>query len=339
MTSHTPNATPDGATVPPAPTEDRGRKLLLRITLGLLLAGGTLALLAWDHAGGRQAGLTLLLALAAGAALHEFYGILCAKGQKPAAGLAVFLGVFALLMRASNGGRIFGDLGLGVIDDVLAPLFTFLGPVDLFLVGLLLLLAGLVLGRKRTVEDVIGTVFGIVYVWLPLCLFLDLRALYVAPNRPAGEAAIFVLLVSNKVSDSAAYLCGTFFGRHKMAPAISPKKTWEGAAGGLLFGTAAGALVVWLLMPGETRMAWGQVVPGWGTAPEWTGAVVFSALLVAAGQLGDLVESAIKRWGGVKDSGRLVPEFGGALDMIDGFLVSAPVAYLFLKCGGLEWVF
>jgi phosphatidate cytidylyltransferase len=96
----------------------------------------------------------------------------------------------------------------------------------------------------------------------------------------------------------------------------------------MLFGTAAGLLAARLLLP-----------PGWGTGSQWAGAAVFSAVLAAAGQLGDLVESAFKRWAGVKDSGRLVPEFGGVLDMIDGFLVSVPVAYLFLKAGGEKWIF
>jgi phosphatidate cytidylyltransferase len=103
----------------------------------------------------------------------------------------------------------------------------------------------------------------------------------------------------------------------------------------MLFGTAAGAMAVYLLMPVEAT----PQAPAWGTPSEWAGAIVFSALLAATGQLGDLAESAIKRWAGVKDSGRLVPEFGGALDMVDGFLISIPVAYLFLKCGGEGWVF
>jgi phosphatidate cytidylyltransferase len=109
-----------------------------------------------------------------------------------------------------------------------------------------------------------------------------------------------------------------------MAPAISPKKTWEGAVAGLVFGTAAGVAVLKLMKP---------------EAAAWAGAGVFSALLVVAGQFGDLVESALKRWAGVKDSGRLAPEFGGMLDMIDGFLVSIPVAYLFLWYEGGRWVF
>ncbi len=287
-----------------------------------------LVLLAWDHAGHHQAGLTLLLAVATGVGLVECYDLLRAKGMRPASVLAVFLAVLTLLMRAANGSRVFRDVGLDPVNDLLSALYTQWGPLDFYLAGLMVLLTGLVVGRRRTPEDILATLFGIAYVWLPLVLFFDIVERFEPPDRPVGEAAMFMILFTNKISDSAAYLCGTFFGRHPMAPAISPKKTWEGAAGGLLFGTASGVLVARFLMPAT-----------WGTAAEWTGAAVFSAVLVAAGQLGDLVESALKRWAGVKDSSRLVPEFGGVLDLIDGFLVSIPVAYLFLKCGGQGWVF
>ncbi len=329
MTSHPTNPEPDAAASVPAPGGARPRrKLALRLILGPLLAAGVLGLLVWDHAGRHHAGFSLLLTVAAGVALLECYGLFRAKGMRPAAGLAVFLAVLTLLMRAANGPRAFEILGLGMANDLLSALHTTLGPLSFYLAGLLVLLTGLVVRRRRTVEDLLATVFGVVYVWLPLVLFLDVVERFEPPDRPVGEAALFMILVSNKVSDSAAYLCGTFFGRHPMAPAVSPKKTWEGAFGGMLFGTGAGLLMAWLLMPAT-----------WGTGAEWAGAAVFSAALVAAGQLGDLVESALKRWAGVKDSAGLVPEFGGVLDMIDGFLISIPVAYLFLACGGQAWAF
>jgi phosphatidate cytidylyltransferase len=103
-----------------------------------------------------------------------------------------------------------------------------------------------------------------------------------------------------------------------MAPEISPNKTWEGAVAGLIAGGGIGA---WILL-GPLREAF--------RSPAWA-LVVMAVVVTIAAQMGDLVKSAIKRWAGVKDSGRLLPEFGGALDMIDSFLISGPVAWIVVQ--------
>jgi phosphatidate cytidylyltransferase len=105
-------------------------------------------------------------------------------------------------------------------------------------------------------------------------------------------------------------------GRHKMAPVVSPNKTWEGGIAGGIAGTGAGLAVI-LATP--LREAYAGVP---------VAALLGLALVVTmAAQVGDLVKSAFKRWAGVKDSGRLLPEFGGMLDLVDSFLTAAPVAH------------
>jgi phosphatidate cytidylyltransferase len=128
----------------------------------------------------------------------------------------------------------------------------------------------------------------------------------------------FVLAWAN---DTAAYFAGRFLGRHKMFPRVSPKKTWEGFAGGLA-GSVAGALALRAMDPvGD--------LAGLGIA----GAVVLGLGAAALGPLGDLVESMLKRAAGVKDSGRLIPGHGGLLDRIDALLFIAPWVWVFAAYG------
>jgi phosphatidate cytidylyltransferase len=114
-------------------------------------------------------------------------------------------------------------------------------------------------------------------------------------------------------SDTLAYFVGHAVGRHRLAPALSPGKTVEGAFGGLL-GGVLGALVVRHLGLGAVSVA---------------AAVLLGLLTAGAGMLGDLFESLLKRWAGVKDSGRLFPGHGGALDRLDSLLFGAPVLYYY----------
>jgi len=146
---------------------------------------------------------------------------------------------------------------------------------------------------------------GILYVPGTL-LFLD--RILVAE----GAATAFAVVAISKASDVAGYFIGTLLGRRRIAPAVSPKKTWEGTAAAVL---ASGGLAVALRGP-LGQDAWHALAIG--------------LLIGAASFLGDLIESGLKRWAGVKDSSSLLPEFGGFLDMLDGILLAAPVAYVCL---------
>jgi phosphatidate cytidylyltransferase len=161
-------------------------------------------------------------------------------------------------------------------------------------------------------RPVFTQVLGIVYVVLPLAMLTLLRG--------AANGAFWILLTLAVVfvGDTSAYHVGSRFGRHKLCPSVSPGKTVEGAAGGLMGNLAAGSLVKLLFLP----------------ALPWAGSLIFFAAAGIAGQIGDLFESQLKRWGGVKDSGTLLPGHGGILDRIDALLFAAPVAYLFQSLAG-----
>lgn len=129
--------------------------------------------------------------------------------------------------------------------------------------------------------------------------------------------AFLVVMTAMWACDSAAYFTGRAVGKHKFAPQISPKKTWEGAIGGTLF------TMFWVAL-------WSQ--PAFDLAP-WGGAIL-GLFLAIAGQLGDLLMSALKRWSGIKDSSNLFPGHGGVLDRCDSYYLAAPLTaltMLFLK--------
>jgi phosphatidate cytidylyltransferase len=143
--------------------------------------------------------------------------------------------------------------------------------------------------------------------------------------------------------DIAAYYVGRTFGKHKLAPRISPGKTWEGAFGSVLGAVVLGILLfrfmepianafrrIHLLPPGEGHAA--VTVPQVMLTPIWL-VVVFAISVNVSAQLGDLVESAMKRGAGVKDSGTLLPGHGGVLDRIDALLFALPVGLIFYVAG------
>ncbi|MGI8703353.1 MAG: phosphatidate cytidylyltransferase [Candidatus Limnocylindrales bacterium] len=128
----------------------------------------------------------------------------------------------------------------------------------------------------------------------------------------AGRAWLIVLIVGVWTYDSGAYLAGRRFGRRRLMAHVSPSKTWEGLLGGLVACTAISALTLQLA----------------GQAP--LGALVLGPLIAAAAQVGDLIESMLKRAGGALDSGLLIPGHGGVLDRVDSFLLAAPATFFYL---------
>ena len=149
---------------------------------------------------------------------------------------------------------------------------------------------------------------GVVYVALPLAALVKIRLL-------AGPQAVFFVMLTIMVSDTAQYYTGRSFGRHPLAPRISPKKTIEGAVGGFVVATAMFVAVG----------AW------WAPSMSIAARVVLGFALVALGIAGDLFESFLKRRVGVKDSSNLIPGHGGVLDRIDALLFAAPAYYAALK--------
>ena len=172
------------------------------------------------------------------------------------------------------------------------------------------------------------SVVAFTYVALPLGLLVQVRQLW------AGAFLLLYLLIVVWVGDIAAYYTGRLIGRHKLAPRISPGKTWEGAIGSLMAAVVAGWLVFGhafgisqgLFQANLIERAQGYFaleIPA-----VWT-ALLLSAGINVAAQLGDLVESLMKRGAGVKDSGALLPGHGGMLDRIDALLLAAPVLWYY----------
>ncbi|MFC6878941.1 MULTISPECIES: phosphatidate cytidylyltransferase [Actinomadura] len=174
---------------------------------------------------------------------------------------------------------------------------------------LALLMTRMFEGADGYVRDVTAGMFLTGY----LVLMGGIVALLMRPDD--GDHRIVIFISVTVASDIGGYFAGAFLGKHKMAPAISPKKTWEGLTGSALTCMAVGAwLVGWL--PEDGR---------W-----WQGVLIGLAAVVTA-TLGDLVESVIKRDLGIKDMGTLLPGHGGVMDRLDSLVATAPVVWLLLE--------
>lgn len=167
--------------------------------------------------------------------------------------------------------------------------------------------------EHHTVAGLAATVLGVVYLgWLPAHLVL----LYMKPGIGPGLVTMAIATVA--MSDSGAYFTGRAIGKHKLAPHTSPKKTWEGAAGGLVSAMLAGAAIYAL-----RHNAHLDDLPEYSLA--WY--LITGAILSVVSQIGDLVESMLKRDADIKDSGNIFPGHGGILDRCDGILFACPALY------------
>ncbi|MDD7939039.1 phosphatidate cytidylyltransferase [Actinomycetospora lutea] len=163
------------------------------------------------------------------------------------------------------------------------------------------------LGAAGFVRDVGASM--LVLCWVPLCMAFG--SMLVVPAD--GTARVLTFLIVVICSDTGGYALGALFGKHPMAPKVSPKKSWEGLAGSLLAGSTGACLCVALLLDDH-----------W-----WYGLIV-GPLLVATAVTGDLVESLIKRDLGIKDMGSTIPGHGGLMERLDSLVTSAPMAWLLL---------
>ena len=162
-------------------------------------------------------------------------------------------------------------------------------------------------GVAGYVHDAAASLLIIAYV----PMLGSFAALMLAEDQGAARVVTFLLIVV--MSDTGGYIAGVLFGKHPMAPKISPKKSWEGVAGSLVLGTAAGICMAIFGL----------------NVPFWVG-IMLGISLVAVGTCGDLIESMIKRDLGIKDMSSFLPGHGGVMDRLDSLLVAAPVAWLIM---------
>jgi phosphatidate cytidylyltransferase len=239
----------------------------------------------------------------------------------PPIALTVFVGVagllayleYATLAAARHDGFPRLLAGVGTLVTFVAVWAAV--PLPLVLAPALLVAACAAVGRGRPEEDVLRlvavTLFPLLYLGLPL-------GMTAAVHADRGPLPFIVPFLTIVASDSAQYFGGRAFGRHPLAPRISPKKTMEGAACGLV--VAAGLTPVW----------GGPALPQAGLA----GLLLLGLLLGLIGIIGDLFESLLKRSAGVKDSSQLIPGHGGMLDRIDALLFAFPAYVLFVRYAG-----
>jgi len=261
-------------------------------------------------------------------------GSLLATQQPTAVQATILCGLLALIaipaqlelgkLARQNGALIFTPIALPA--TILMALTFYLKQYNLFSTHIytyyiLLLLSGVVLlsfltqgvrfGVQGVLKNCSATVFSVMYLGL-LCSFVPAIRIHY------GVWAFLMFIFTVKCSDIGAYTAGRLFGKHKMAPSISPGKTWEGLGGAVVFAAVTGFCFSYFC----------------GIIPPMAG-LLFGAIFAVLGQMGDLAESMLKRDATVKDSASLIPGFGGVLDVIDSPLATAPAAfvYFWLCCG------
>ena len=250
---------------------------------------------------GGEPGFTALMVIFGILAALEFYRMVAMSKAPP---LTYFGLIWTALFILSRNSEL-----LAILESYLKPV-----PVTPFLLTAAVVPPLLWLLSRRQKEEAFATwawtIAGILYVGWLLSYLVALRGL------DAGRNWVFFALFTTWASDTTAFFIGRKLGRHKLAPNISPGKTWEGATGGIL-----GAIIVSILFftatPFHLPLTYWQAIP-------------LSILVSIFGQVGDLVESLLKRNMGVKDSGKLMPGHGGVLDRMDSIIFAGIVVYYYV---------
>ena len=243
--------------------------------------------------------ITPVVAIVAELALWEYLALADASGAKTpriAVMIAIALLFVVVFRRPDFLGPLLGALALGLFI-----VCAFRSPL------------------KRVLPDTAYSVFGMLYVGVPL------TTLPLLSEQENGPSLLLFLFLVVWAGDIAALYVGRAWGRRKLAPLISPGKTWEGSAASVVGSVSIGlALVLLAGMLARRNGGLSTLLSFPGSVMGW---VALAVVLNVAAQVGDLIESAIKRGAGVKDSGSMLPGHGGMLDRIDALLVAAPVLW------------
>jgi phosphatidate cytidylyltransferase len=288
-----------------------------RLLLGVVLTAALVGLLGLEWWLARPGVVLLPLALVAGAlGAGELIAMLRARGHQPSSRV-IYGGTLLAILVASAPALPYSVAFVAQIGAI--GLFAMV-----FALSLLLAVVGEMRrydGSGRATTNIALTMLAILYVGGLLSFLVQLRLLG-GEKDVFGLFALASMMAVVKMSDIGQYTAGRLFGRHKLAPQISPGKTWEGLAGGLLFACVTACLLIEPVVSNHVLSATGVAR-----------AVVYATALAAAGLIGDLTESMFKRDAGVKDSSTWLPGFGGVLDLLDSLLGAAPLGYLFWVMG------
>lgn len=263
-----------------------GKGFLVRATTAVVLAAVVIAgvvLSKWGF-------LALAVAVCVGT-LREFFMLAKNKGAEP-------LSWYATVVGAVTVALVFATAQCGMDSRLLALLIP---------LGAAIFVAELYRRKENPLVNISVAFGGLAYIALPLSL-LAVMAGWGGEYNPWFILAVIGIVV---VNDTFAYLTGVTIGKHRMFERISPKKSWEGFAGGLVFSVGAAVLFGHLL--GGDLLVWGGA----------------GAVTVAGAVFGDLVESLFKRSAGVKDSGNVLPGHGGFLDRLDAILFAIPLIFVY----------
>ena len=243
-----------------------------------------------------------------------------------------YIGEFYFLIFVAGVGLIsFYELGLmlknkktyinlpvgltAVLMIIVNSYFSFLKFYQITLIIILVLtLYELFRNNESAIHNIGSTLFGILYLGVFPSTIIGLREYFYGGNYLIGGYFIISILVTIWVCDSAAFFIGTAIGKHKLFPRVSPNKSWEGAIAGFVFSVAAMAIAKIVILD----------------IFSWTDTILIGILIGIFGQVGDLIESLIKRDAGVKDSSSIIPGHGGVFDRFDSLLFIAPVIYLYI---------
>lgn len=252
----------------------------------------------------RTNGALVLITAMSVLTLREFYRLMHAAGYDPFDKFGMTIGGLITL-----GPWLHAQLGW---------------PTELLLPLAVIIFAVRLLGERTPetrVESLASTLVGLVYVTTMLAYLVAIVTPLPGDTvSPDGRLVLCLWLVAvTKFCDTGALLTGLAVGRHKMSPQISPKKTWEGAVGGILFSMALGALIAWL--------ARGLFPPH--MTPLMSALIALPIAII--GIIADLVESVIKRRANMKDSGSTIPGIGGMFDLSDSIILVAPIGYYFFR--------
>ncbi len=253
--------------------------------------------------------------------IHEFLKLTEPYGIKPLRlPTYIFVGIFFLLL-ALNPGNEKPLLSTAIFIYCLG----FAAAAAPFLALSILMLR---VDLRSGYQAAAASVFAFTYIALPMGMLVQLR------QQWAGAFYLLYLLLIVWAGDIFAYFVGKAVGRHLMSPRVSPKKTWEGAVASLAASVAVGWLMFHYALPiSSALLRVGLIQPRDGLfgleQPAMGPVILLTIVLNLAAQLGDLVESLIKRGAGVKDSGAILPGHGGMLDRIDAMLFAAPVLWFY----------